>query len=137
MFATDAITATTIAADAIGASELAAGAVSEIQAGLSSYLASVIAKTDTLPASPAATGASMTLTTAYDFAQGTTAMTEAYAADGATVTPVQMLHMIYAALAQFVVCGTAISAFKLDGTTHAMTFTTDNATTPTQRIRSN
>lgn len=89
--ATDAITAAKIAADAIGASELAADAVAEIQSGLSTLtaagvrsavglasanldtqlttiddfldteVAAIKAKTDNLPASPAAVGSAMTL----------------------------------------------------------------------------
>ena len=67
--ATDTITSTKIAANAIGASELAADAVTEIQSGLATAadlatvagyidaeVAAIKAKTDTLPASPAATG---------------------------------------------------------------------------------
>lgn len=72
---TGGITAGSIAADAIGASELASDAVTEIQSGLAtaanlatltSYVdtevAAIKAKTDNLPASPAATGDAMTLT---------------------------------------------------------------------------
>lgn len=90
--ATDAITADKIAADAIGSSELAASAVTEIQSGLSTLdaagirtavglasanldtqlttiddfldteVAAIKAKTDLIPASPAAVGDAMTLT---------------------------------------------------------------------------
>ena len=73
-FATGAITAGAIAADAIGASELAADAVAEIQSGLATAsalrtvagyvdteVAAIKAKTDLIPASPAAVGSAMTL----------------------------------------------------------------------------
>ncbi|HNA51873.1 MAG TPA: hypothetical protein PK594_13555, partial [Mycobacterium sp.] len=72
---TGGITAGSIAADAIGASELASDAVTEIQSGLATAanlatltayvdteVAAIKAKTDNLPASPAATGDAMTLT---------------------------------------------------------------------------
>jgi hypothetical protein len=91
-FAANAIDANAIAADAIGSSELAASAVTEIQAGLSTLdaagvrtavglasanldtqlgaiagyidteVGAIKAKTDNLPASPAAVGSAMTLT---------------------------------------------------------------------------
>lgn len=60
---------------------------------------------------------------------------ESYAVDGAIPTYDQFLFMLWAALAQFAVSGTSISAKKLDGTTQAMVFTTDSATVPTQRTR--
>jgi hypothetical protein len=43
--------------------------------------------------------------------------------------------MLWAVCAQFAVTGTTISAKKLDGTTEAMTFTLDDATAPTSRVR--
>lgn len=65
----------------------------------------------------------------------TTAMTESYATDGATMTPAQALYMIWAALSEFAISGTTITAKKLDGSTTAMTFTLDSATDPTSRTR--
>ena len=78
-FAAGAIDATAIAADAIGSSELAASAVTEMQAGLASQasvdtlagyvdteVAAIKAKTDNLPASPAATGDIPTAATVAD-----------------------------------------------------------------------
>ncbi len=62
-------------------------------------------------------------------------LTEAYAADGDPATPAELLHMIYSALAQFVVVGTDISCKKLNGSTESMEFTTDDADEPTQRLR--
>lgn len=78
-FASGAITASAIAADAIGASELAADAVAEIQSGLATAsalstvagyidteVAAIKAKTDNLPASPAATSDIPTAATIAD-----------------------------------------------------------------------
>ncbi len=65
----------------------------------------------------------------------TTQMTEAYAADGTAPTVAEALHMVLAATSQYIVSGTSITCKKLDGTTTAMVYTTDDATNPTQRIR--
>jgi len=97
-------------------------------------VAAIKAKTDNLPAAPAATGDAMTLTAAYDFAKGTVAMTESYAADGAAMTPAQVLHMIWALLAERSIVSTTLTAKKLDGSTTAMTFSLDS-TTPTAQTR--
>lgn len=150
--AANAITSAKIATDAIGAAQLAADAVTEIQSGLGTAanqatiigyidtevaailaavdteVAAIKAKTDNLPASPAATGDAMTLSAAYDFAKGTAAMTEGYAADGAAASPVQLLYMIWSFLAEKNVSGTTLTVKRLDGSTTAMTFTLDNAT---------
>lgn len=75
------------------------------------------------------------LTSAYDFAKGTTAMTESYSTDGATVTPVQMMYQIWSFLAETNLTGTTITTKKLDGSTTAMTFTVDSATAPTTVTR--
>lgn len=64
-----------------------------------------------------------------------TALTEAYAADGATFTPAQGLYQIWAALSEFAISGTTVTAKKLDGSTTAMTFTLDHSTAPTSRTR--
>ncbi len=83
--ADDAITASKIAAGAIGSSE--APLLAHLDADVSSRapeaagnLAAVKAKTDNLPSSPAAVGSAMTLTAAYDAAK-----TAAAAADVATL----------------------------------------------------
>lgn len=60
---------------------------------------------------------------------------ESYAADGAIPTYDQFLFMLWAALAQFAISGTTLSAKKLDGTTQAMTFTLDDDAAPTSRVR--
>lgn len=69
-----------------------------------------------------------------DIWQGT-AITEAYAADGAAATPAQLLYMIWALLAEKSISTTTVTVKKLDGSTQAMTFTLDDATTPTSITR--
>jgi len=76
-----------------------------------------------------------TIATAVLAAMESTTVAEGYAADGAAATPAQLLHMIYSAVSQFVVSGTALTTKKIDGTTTAMTFTLDSATAPTSRTR--
>lgn len=94
-------------------------------------VAAIKAKTDNLPSDPADQSA----VEAAILAAWTTALTEAYAADGAAATPAQLLYMIWSALAEFAISGVTITAKKLDGTTTAMTFTLDDATNPTSRTR--
>ena len=65
----------------------------------------------------------------------TTAQTESYASDGVEATPAQLLHMIYCTVSEFSVSGTTITAKKLDGSTTAMTWTLDDASSPTSRTR--
>jgi hypothetical protein len=76
------------------------------------------------------------LTSDYDFAKGTVAVTEAYAADGAAPTPVQALMLIQQALTEFTISGTTTTIKKLDGSTTAASLTLNNATTPTGVTRS-
>lgn len=68
-------------------------------------------------------------------ATGSAAMTESYAADGATMTLNQALYQIWSFLAEKNVSGTTLTAKKLDGSTGAMTFTLDSATAPTTITR--
>lgn len=65
----------------------------------------------------------------------TTAMTEAYAADGAAPTLAQMLFMLWSFWSEVGISGMTKTAKKLDGTTTAMTFTLDSATQPTAITR--
>jgi len=65
----------------------------------------------------------------------TTALTEAYAADGAAPTLSQLLFLLLAALTEFSISGTTITVKKLDGTTTAAEYTLDSATSPTSRTR--
>lgn len=64
-----------------------------------------------------------------------TALTESYAADGATATPAQLLYMIWALLAEKAVSATTLTVKKLDGSTTAMTFTLSDATNPVSVTR--
>jgi hypothetical protein len=64
-----------------------------------------------------------------------TPMAEEYAADGAPMTAEQALHMIWALAAERAVAGTTLTARRLDGSTTAMTFTLNSATTPTEQTR--
>lgn len=65
--------------------------------------------------------------------QGT--LTEGYAGLADSPTLEQILYMIYSVYAQNKVVTTAITTFKIDGTTTAMIFTTDDDTNPTLRDR--
>jgi hypothetical protein len=68
-------------------------------------------------------------------ATGSAALTEGYATDGATATMAELLYMIWAMLAEKSVASTTLTAKKLDGSTSAMTFTLNDATTPTSITR--
>jgi len=68
-------------------------------------------------------------------AMWTTAMTESYASDGATMTPAQALYMILCSVSEFAISSTTITGKKVDGSTTAMTWTIDDATNPTSRTR--
>jgi hypothetical protein len=61
-----------------------------------------------------------------------TAMTEAYAVDGAAFTLPQAMYQIWARLSEFSISAQVITAFQLDGVTPAMTFSLDSATAPTK-----
>lgn len=98
-------------------------------------VALVKAKTDLIPASPAAVGSAMTLTSAYDFAKGTVAMTEAYAANSVAPTPVEAMFAIHQMLMQFGIASTAYTVKKLDNSTTAFVVTLNDATTPTAAVR--
>lgn len=65
----------------------------------------------------------------------TTALTEAYRADGATGTVAQLLYEIIAHLGESSIVTTTKTIKKLDGSTTAATFTLNDATTPTSITR--
>jgi hypothetical protein len=65
----------------------------------------------------------------------TTALTEAYAADGATMTPAQALYMIKQLLQERSISGTTETIKKIDKTTTAMTNTLNSPTNPTSVTR--
>lgn len=66
----------------------------------------------------------------------TTALTESYAADGAPATITQILYMILQMLTEKSVSSTTMTVKKLDGSTTAMVFALNSATTPTTITRS-
>lgn len=76
-----------------------------------------------------------TLDSAYDFAKGTVAMTEAYAANGAAPTPVEALYGIQQMLQMFAISGTSLTVKKLDNATTAFVVTLNDATSPTGAAR--
>jgi len=61
----------------------------------------------------------------------TTALTESYAADGSEATLSQLLYQVWSVMNSLKFVSTTGTSRKLDGTTTAMTFTIDDATTPT------
>jgi len=92
------------------------------------------------PASVAAVGSAMTLTsgerTAIATAAFVTQMVESYAVDGVAPTLAQALLQIQQRLMEFEIAGTTITVKKLDGSTTAFTLTMDDDTTPTSSTRS-
>jgi hypothetical protein len=76
------------------------------------------------------------LTSAYDFAKGTVAIAESYAANGAAPTPIQALMAIHQMLMSFAISGTTIAVHKLDNATSAFNATIDSSTAPTTVSRS-
>lgn len=120
--------------DPADASDIAA-LLATIASYIDTEVAAIKAKTDLIPASPAAVGSAMTLTSAYDFAKGTVAMTEAYAADGAAYTPAQAFFMLVQLMVERSISGTTLTIKKLDKSTTAMTATLDNGTSPTSQTR--
>lgn len=97
-------------------------------------VAAIKAKTDLIPAAPAAVG-DIPTAAAITTAVWTTALTEAYATDGSTFTGAQAFYQLWASTSEFAIAGTTITAKKLDGSTTAMTFTLDDGTNPTSRTR--
>lgn len=65
----------------------------------------------------------------------TGSLTESYAANGAVLTPAQAFYMIWSDLRSPKQVGTTWTDFEIDGTTVSMTFTLDDATTPTIKAR--
>lgn len=70
-----------------------------------------------------------------DVVEGSTALTEAYASDGAAATMTQLLYQIWSLLAEKAISGTTVTAKKLDGSTTSMTFTLNDSTNPTSITR--
>ena len=65
----------------------------------------------------------------------TTALTEAYNADGVAPTAAQALFVIMQRLTEFAIAGVTLTAKKLDGVTTAFTLTFDDATDATSSTR--
>lgn len=87
-------------------------------------IAAIKAKTDTLPASPAAVGSVMTL----DLTQAVpTANTAQTVGDSLNAARAQ-------GFGKWVLSGTTLTLYASDGTTVVRTFTLDSATAPTQRV---
>jgi len=80
-------------------------------------------------------GDPLTLTSAYDFAKGTAAVAESYAANGVAPTPIQALMAIHQMLMSFAISGTSINVKKLDNSTAAFTASLDSASAPTRVSR--
>lgn len=84
------------------------------------------------PAKTAAqAGDAMTLTAAYNFAKGTTAMTESYASLHTAPTPMQAIFEMRSLLAENSVSATTVTTKKIDGSTTAHTYTLDSSSSPT------
>ncbi len=129
-------TVNTLAADSVNASALAASAVTEIQAGLSTLDAAGVRTALGLASANLDTQLAALPTAAENFAAVlTTALTESYAADGAAPTLAQAIFLIQQRLTEFAISGTTITTKKLDGETTAATFTLDSATAPTSSTR--
>jgi hypothetical protein len=96
-------------------------------------------KTDLIPASPAAVGSAMTLTSGERDAIADAAflrqMVEAYSADNAAPTMAQAMFELLSLLGEFSISGTTITHKKRDGSTTAFTATLDSASAPTARTR--
>lgn len=96
--------------------------------------AAIKLKTDNLPALPASTTNITAAAGVVLSATGSAALTESYAADGATFTLNQAVYMIWSLLAERSRSSTTLTSGKLDGTS-AMTFTLDSATAPSSQTR--
>lgn len=112
-----------------------AGTVSNVlTASIVSSVVALAAAYD--PAKTAAqAGDAMTLTAAYTFAKGTSKVTESYAANTITPTPIEILLATHQMLMGFVIAGTTITVNKIDGVTAAFAVTLDSSTVPTTANR--
>lgn len=103
-----------------------ASTLATILAAVDTEIAAIKAKTDNLPASPAAVGDIPTFSQIW-----TTALTEAYRNTGATGSAAQLLYEILQNLTEFSISGTRKTVKKLDASTNAKTYTLNSATSPT------
>jgi hypothetical protein len=105
--------------------------VATILAAVDTEVAAIKAKTDNLPAAPAAVGDIPTVANIW-----TTVLTESYPALAASPTGAQLLFEIGAFLMRKSTGGTAtLTTKRLDGTTTAETFTLNDADDPTSIAR--
>ena len=132
------ITASSIAADAIGASELAADAVTEIQSGLATAanlatltayvdteVAAIKAKTDLLPASPAATGDAMTLTSGERNSVADALLNRGL--DGAGASSRKVREALAMMRNKWVISGSTLTVYDVDDSTTLFTATITSA----------
>lgn len=111
------------------------GAVGSVTGSVGSVTGAVGSVTDGVTVTTNNDKTGYALTAAYDFAKGTVAMTEAYAANGAAPTPVQALFAIHQDKMQFDIAGTSKTVLKLDNSTTAYVVTLNDAVTPTGAAR--
>lgn len=124
-FAAGAIDAAAIAADAIGSSELAASAVTEIQSGLATSAA--VAALNNLSAAQ--------VNAEVVDALATDVLADSVATDGSRPTIAQAIYMLVQFMCERSVSSTTMTVKKVDGSTSLMTFTLNDATTPTSITR--
>lgn len=123
-----------VGGNVVGSVGSVTGAVGSVTGLTASDVAAIKAKTDNLPAAPAATS-DIPSAASIASATMTTAVAESYRADGATGTPAQLLYEVVAHLGESSIAGTTKTIKKVDGTTTAATFTLDDAVTPTSITR--
>jgi hypothetical protein len=90
----------------------------------------------TLPASLASLDSDVATLQSSVSGLWTTALTEAYRADGAAPTPAQALCELLAHMGEVGISGTSKTTYKFDGVTQAAVYTLDSSTTPTTITRS-
>ena len=117
-----------MAANVITAAATASDYVTEMTAAAT-------AATPTVTAGTVSDKTGYTLSNAGIDAALTRSMTEAYAADGSSMSVAQALYLIAQTIGEFSISGTTILVKKLDGSTTAATYTLDSATTPSSRTR--
>jgi len=113
-----------VGGNVVGSVASVTGAVGSVTGAVGSVTAGVTVSTNN-------DKTAYTLTSAYDFAKGTVAMTESYAAANAAPTPAQLLFEARALLAENNVSGTTVTTKKIDGATTAHTYTINSSTAPT------
>ncbi len=111
-----------------------AGYLDNLSAGAAALEASLQGLITTVGAAGAGL-TSVALTSAYNFAKGTVAMTESYAALHAAPTPVQALFAVVQKLFERSVTGTTETINGVDGSTPQMTETLNDSSSPTAVTR--